>query len=233
LIYGSGSPFEVYSNIVNWATNSTPGNVLAIWYPNTFQPLEYVLGESSAPISMLIDSRVINAALILMPLTTHLAQGAILFAAAIAWLRPEVVPTYRLVFFGVELAMVTSETSTYTQPIMFLFVMMEPWKGWGRPIALITCYVLCIPGDVLISGTTNTVAYSFISGHFVIAQYGVALGMLFRPFLFMIPAYALSAVTVWDVLHDVRRQGWGERWRFRFDLPVLPRVNRPKKPREA
>ncbi len=227
MIYGAGTPLEVYSNIVGWAGGSTPGSVLDIWYPNTYLPLRYVLNESNAPINYVLDSKVIDAAILFMPLTTHSAQAAIVLAAAITWLRPEVVPPYRLAFFGVALAMITSETSTYTQPIMFFFVFMEPWRGPGRIMAIIVCYLLCIPGDILISDKTAVISFSFIGNRYVVAEYGIALGMLLRPFLFMLPAYFLSAVTIRDVWVDVRQQGWSTRWRFRSDLPLLPGVLRP------
>jgi len=151
------------------------------------------------------------------------------FAAAITWLRPEVVPPYRLAFFGAALAMVTSETSTYTQPIVFFFVLMEPWKGWERIAALVATYILCIPGDIMISGPTRVQSFSFIGNRFVLAEYAVSLGMILRPFIFMLPAYFLSFLTIKDVWLDIRRQGWATRPRFFSDLPLLPGVAKPSR----
>ncbi len=227
LIYGAGTPFEVMDNIVNWATGSTPSDVLAVWYPNTYLPLKYVLAESSAPVNVLLGSSVVNAALIFIPAVTILGQGLIMLASVATWFRPEVVPLYRVSFFGAALAMITSETSTYTQPIVFFFVFMEPWKGWARPAALIVTYILCIPGDIMLSNAARVVSYSFIGQRYVIAEYSVALGMIIRPFLFMLPAYFLSVLTVKDVWSDVRNQGWSTRRRFKSDLPILPGIVRP------
>jgi len=229
VIYGAGTPLDVYRNISNWAGGSTPSSILDIWYPNTYLPLRFVLGESNAPVNVILGSRVVNFALVFMPLTTHLAQVSIVFAAAITWLRPEVVPPYRLAFFGAALAMVTSETSTYTQPIVFFFVLMEPWRGWERIAALVATYILCIPGDIMISGPTRVQSFSFIGNRFVLAEYAVSLGMILRPFLFMLPAYFLSFLTIKDVWLDIRRQGWATRPRFFSDFPLLPGVAKPSR----
>lgn len=229
-IYGAGTPVEIYDNLVNFATGSKPGSVLDIWYPNTYIPLHYVLAESDAPVNLFIGSREVNLALILIPLFSHSAQAIILAAAAATWLRPEVVPPFRLTFFAFALAMITSETSAYTQPIMILFVFMERWRGWARPAAIICCYILCIPGDIWLGAPSPTLQYSYIGGRLVFFEAGLTLGMFAKPLVFMMPAYFLGLLTIRDVWHDIRSQGWKDRWRFRHDLPLLPGVIRPRPP---
>jgi len=227
-IYGAGTPKEIYDNIVNWSSGSTPNNPLDIWYPNTYIPLEYVLSKSTAPINYLLDSRVINFALTAIPIATHSAQAIILLASVAAWLRPEVVPVSRLTYFGLAFAMIASETSTYTQPFLFLFIFMESWKGWARPLAIAVCYILCIPGDIIIGQPAPVFEFSYIAGHYVTAEYGLSVGMLLKPFLLLVPAYSLGMLTIFDVWKDVRGQGWRDRLRFRRDRPLLPGIIAPQ-----
>lgn len=229
-LYGAGTPGEIYANLVNYATGTTPNNVLDIWYPNTFVPLHYVLAESDAPVTLFVSSDLIKLILFLIPLFTYTAQATIVAAAAATWLRPEVVPPFRLTFFAFALAMITSEASAYTQPILFLFVFMERWSGWARPAAIVCCYVLCIPGEIWLGAPAPTLQYSYISGRYVFYEAGLSLGMFLKPLLLMMPAYFLGIMTIRDVWRDIRFQGWKDRWRFRGDLPLLPGVARPQRP---
>jgi hypothetical protein len=230
LIYGAGTPIEVYKNLVNFASGGAPGSVLDIWYPNTYVALRFVLGESDAPVNMFLGSDEIGWALLFIPLTQHSAQAMILLACVAAWVRPEVVPTYRLTFLAIALAMITSEASAYTQPVMFFFVFMEKWKGWLRPLAIATCYLLSIPGEIHIGIPLDVMQYSYIGQRYVVAQQGLALGMLLKPFMLMLPAYFLGLLTILDVWKDIRFQGWSHRWRFRNDWPLLPGLRRPVSP---
>ncbi len=233
LIYGAGTPIEVYKNLVNFASGATPNSVLEIWYANTYNALHYVLAESDAPVSYFLSSDEISLALLIIPLTQHSTQALIVFACAAAWVRPEVVPAYRLTFLAIAMAMVTSEASGYTQPLMFFFVFMEPWKGWLRPLAIASCYILSIPGEIPLGASLSVLQYSYIGQRYVFAEEGLALGMLVRPMLLVLPVCFLSILTILDVWKDIRFQGWSERWRFRNDWPLLPGLRRPISPGPA
>jgi hypothetical protein len=226
-IYGAGTPVELVSNLVNYATGAKPGGVIDFIYPNTFIPLRYILAESETPVNLYVGSDLVSLMLLIISVSQHSAQAIIVLACIAVYLRPEVVPAFRVTFFGVALAMITSETSPYTQPLMFLFVFMERWRGWARPLAIVSCYLLCIPGDYLLGPPASTLQFSYISQRFVFADIGLALGMFVRPLLFMFPAYLLGAVTILDVCRDIRNQGWATRWRFRRDWPLLPGVLKP------
>lgn len=226
-VMGEGTPLQIYANIASWTSASAPNAIMDIWYPNTYNALLYVFQESNAPIYMFLSSNQIQLAEFVMKGSTMFTQAIIVAAAFAAWFRPEVVPAHRLAFFGFALAMVTSEASLYTQPILFLFVFMERWAGWTRPLAIAACYILCIPGDILLDQGTSVVQYSFISQRYVMTEYGLAVGLLFRPLLLMLPAWFLGFHTIRSVWLDIRHQGWKDRWRFRADWPLLPGIARP------
>jgi hypothetical protein len=226
-IYGEGTPYEVYKNIQNWATGATPSSIADIWYANTYNPLRYVLAESSAPVTIFLGSKEVALAVIAIDIVVRSAQGLILIAAAATWLRPEVVTPHRVTFLGLALAMITSETSAYTQPLLFLFVFMEPWKGWLRPMAISTCYILCFPGEITMGGALYSSQFSFLIGQYVIASQSLGISMLIRPLVLILPVVFLATHTILQVWRDVRVSGWEQRWRYRHDKPILPRITRP------
>jgi hypothetical protein len=230
ILFGEGTPAEIYANLVNFATGAKPGATVDFIYTNTFIPLRYILAESNAPVNYFVGSDLVSRTLLATAVTQHAAQLAIVVACVFAYLRPEVVPPYRLTFFAVAMAMITSETSPYTQPIMFFFVFMERWRGWLRPAAIAACYILCVPWDIYIGGAAGSYQYSYLGQRFVYAEIGLTLGMFLRPLLFMLPAYFLSAATIIDVWRDIRGEGWADRWRFRTDWPMLPGLRKPIMP---
>lgn len=226
-IYGSGTPLQIVHNITDYATGFTAGQILDVWYPVTYQPLMALLQGEAFPSSVTIGSRTTDIAIVAIPIFVHLGQLSVALAAMATWLRPEVVPNHRLAFFGIALALISSEAGGYTMMLMILFVFMESWKGLGRPIAIICCYLLSLPGDIGIARIPPIWRDSYLAGRFVEVQFDVALGMFLRPGMVIVIAIAISATTLHDVWLDVRNQGWRERWRYRRDMPLLPRVEHP------
>ena len=106
---------------------------------------------------------------------------------------------------------ITAESGGYTQLLLLPFVFMERWRGLGRTWAIIAAYILCIPTDIHLQTLGTFVRDSFVSGREVYADYDIALGHFLRPGLFMSIPFALSLVTIRDVLADVRVNGL--RWR--------------------
>jgi len=110
-----------------------------------------------------------------------------------------------------------------------IFVFMEPWRGVGRPIALLVAYMLCIPAEYVIFDIAPMVRTSWLwnDGAHVITQYGVGIASFLRLIGNYLIIICLACVTIRDVWADIRHQGWRERWRFRRDAPILPQVERP------
>lgn len=229
-ILGAGTPREIFSNITDYSSGFIAAQVLDIWFSVTYQPLISLLQGESFPTTNMLGSDVVEWGLFVVPLFVRIGQLSVIAAAIATWLRPEVVPPYRIAFFGTILALMTSEAGGYTETMVILFVFMEPWRGVGRSIAILCCYILCLPGDISVGYIPPIIRDSFLAGRSVEVQFGVGLGMFLRPGLMIVIAMSLSATTMRDVWIDIRAQGWRSRWRYRRDWPLLPGVQRPVRP---
>jgi hypothetical protein len=227
-ILGAGTLGEIYTNITDYSGGFIAGQVLDVWNPVTYQPLISLLQGQTFPVSSIVGSRTAEIGLIVLPLIIRFGQLSVVLAAVAIWLRPEAVPNYRLAFFGIVMALISSEAGGYTQIMVVLFVFMERWRGVGRPVALICAYVLCLPGDIPIGYIPPLIRESYLGGMRVEVLYSVAIGMFLRPGLMIAIAVSLSAVTIREVWVDIRQQGWRTRWRYRRDWPMLPGVLRPR-----
>lgn len=207
-LYGAGTPVEIITNITDFSSGFIAAQVLDIWYSVTYQPLISLLNGVSFPVMPTIGSDLAEIGLAIVPVVTRMGQLAVVLAAVATWLRPSVVPTYRLAFFGIALALISSEAGGYTQIMVFLFVFMERWRGFGRPFAIVCAYILCLPGDIIIGSVPTLVRYSYLAGHEVEVNFGVGLGMFLRPGLLIAIAISISLVTIRDVWRDIQAHGW-------------------------
>lgn len=226
-LLGLGSPFDVLYNITAYAQGFEAAQILDIWYSCTYGPLISLLEGKNFPIVRLIGSDLVEAGLVIIPLTVRFGQMMILFAAIATWLRPEAVSTYRVALLGTTMALISSEAGGYTQILVLFFLFMEPWRGVARPVAIICGYILCIPGDISIGYVPPLLRESFFAGHVVEVQFSVGLGMFVRPGLLILIGVLLSASTIRDVWADIALQKWRDRWRFRRDLPLIPNAAKP------
>ena len=216
-LLGAGTPREIYTNITDYSSGFIAAQVLDIWYSVTYQPLISLLHGESFPVTSVIGSQLADTGLVVLPVVILCGQLSVIAAAAATWLRPEVVPPHRAAFLGTALALISSEAGGYTQTLLIFFVFMEPWRGVGRPVALLCCYVLCLPSDIGIGYVPPIIRDSFLAGRSVEVHISVGLGMFLRPGLIILIAMSLSAVTIREVWADIRRQGWRGRWRM---IPV-------------
>jgi hypothetical protein len=229
-IFGQGTPYEIFRNIRDYSASFTAAQVLDVWYPVTYQPLIVLLEGQNFPVSNAIGSRLADISLMILPMIVRVGQLSIVIAAVCTWLRPEIVPNYRLAFFGCAMALISSEAGGYTQMMVLLFVFMEPWKGIARPIAILCAYLLSMPGDIGFEQIPPIWRDSYLAGRFTEVYFYVAVGMFLRPGLLILIAISLSFATIRDVWVDIRHQGWKDRWRYRRDWPLLPGIARPSPP---
>lgn len=230
MILGEGNPREVVGNITYYASQFGAGRVLDLWYPSSFVPAISLLRGEYFSILELLDSRLVDRLLVFCLFLLYSSQIMIVLGAVATWIRPEVVPFHRVVFFAISIALVSSEAGGYTEILFLIFVFMERWRGYGRPIAIVMAYILCIPGEIVIEKVQPIVRWSWITGQDVIADYGVGILSLIRPILVVIIIWCLSSVTLRDVWSDIHLNGWGKRWRFRHDAPILPGIPKPTEP---
>jgi hypothetical protein len=205
---GTGTPWQIYNNIVNYSGGFQAAGLLDLWYAGTYKPLLSLLRGEAFPILNVLGSRQIELLSVVLPAILLATLGLIGLAALAAAFRPQRVPMYRLVFLSIAAALITSEAGGYTQMFLILFVFMEPWRGFGRIWAIVVCYILCIPADIPIVWVPPVVRESFLGGGPVIAQYAVGVGPFLRPGLVLSVAVALSCVTLRDVWDQFRSEGW-------------------------
>jgi hypothetical protein len=219
-ILGRGTPLEIYANIREFSQLPT-AQIMDLWYTSTYQPLLSLLKGDNFPFVLIIGSRNVDLLLFLIPALQHVTQGLIVLATLAVALRPEAAPAYRVANFGVLLALITSEAGGYTQIYFMLFVMMEPWRGFARKWAILTCYLLAVPLDITLDTMPPMARDLYFGGGATIINYHVTIGPFIRPLLIMTVAWAVSLVTIREVWVDVREQRWRLRWRFRGDAPLL------------
>jgi hypothetical protein len=232
-LLGAGTPGEIVGNLTAWnAQINSAGSLLDLWYATSYQPVIALLSAAS-PFSMagLVGSHWADVLYAFLTLAVRATQGVIVFATAVAWLRPETVPTYRLVNLATCLALVTTEGGGYTQALMTLLTFFEPWRsGPAVRVALVCCYVLAIPGDILLAPVLPQNSNGFLNTGPLFFSYYVSLGPFVRPLLVLAVPIALSGATVAAVWRDIRAVGWRGRPRFSRDLPVMAAGGREAAP---
>lgn len=210
-IVGAGTPAQIYRNISDFAGLWEAATPLDLWYAVTYRPVISLL-NGPFPTASVIGSHWVDVLLVVLPLLIYAVQATILVAALAAWWRPHVVPTYRLVFLSMAMALVTSEAGGYTQILLFVFVFMERWRGLGRKLAIFFTYILCIPADFPIGDVPSTARAGYMGLRNVIAEHSVGVGPFIRPGLVLTVVVALALVTIRDVLADARLHGWRLPW---------------------
>jgi hypothetical protein len=215
-ILGRGTPGEIYRNIVafnEWQSEAS--DLLGIWYSTTFTPHLGLLTSSLISVPDLIGSRATDILLVFIPACIYSTQIAILLAAFATWLRPNVVPFYRVINLGLMLALITSEAGGYTQVYFIYLVFFEKFEGWGRKWAIVACYLLSPSTDIPIDTVFMPVVRdTYLWGKTVIVTYYVMLGPFFRPLIVLSVPFALSLVTIRQVWRDISENGWQFPWRF-------------------
>lgn len=208
-LYGEGTPRELYKNITAYASGYRAASLLDLWYPSSLQPVRMLLqGDAEFPIITALGSQTIEVAAVGVTMFVVAVTLSIVVAAAASWWRPAVVPMHRLILLSMGIAVINSEVGGYTQMLLMFFVFMEPWRGFGRPAAIVLAYILCIALDIPIERVPPLVRDSYLSGGNVIAEYYVGIGAFIRPVLVHLMLLSLSLVTIRDVWADARNHGW-------------------------
>lgn len=208
-LYGEGSPNVILRNLTAYAGAFQQASLLEFWYPSSLQPIRLLLqGDTLFPVITALGSNTLAVAGAVVHAIILGTTLAIIAAAAAAWWRPGAVPMHRLILLSIGIAVINSEAGGYTQMILIYFVFFERWRGIGRPVAIVTAYILCIALDVPIEQVPPVVRDSYLGGREVIAQYSVGVGTLLRPVLIHVMLASLAAVTIRDAWADARANGW-------------------------
>lgn len=197
-IFGRGTPFEIIDNI-RLFSQGTPSQILDIWHSMTYSALMSVIKLGNFPLVSIIGSQWVSVLEIALPLLTRFTQLLIVLAAAAVWYRPGLFTTYRAVCLGTLMALVSAESGMYTQIFFMIFVMTEPWRGFGRKWAVVSCYILSMPFDIPIDRLPEVARNTYFTDTITMISFEVALGPLVRPLLIMTVAWAISLVTIVDL----------------------------------
>lgn len=231
-ILGRGTIPEIVRNLSAWADLEVV-QPIDLWFSTTYNGLISLLKNDRFPTVMLLGSKTVDTLLVALPALIGFTQGLILLAAASIWLRPEAVSTSRAVTLAIMLAMITTESGGYTPVYYMLFVLMEPWRGVGRKLAIIGCYILAPSIDFSVSELPPIVRTTYFRDLTTIATFHVTVSPFLRPLVIIGIAVSISLATIAQVWRDVRHDGWAQRWRFRRDAALLPWVARPSPPPDA
>nr|WP_246543600.1 glycosyltransferase family 87 protein [Novosphingobium profundi] len=228
-LLGRGSLFELIGNLQNWSALGA-ASPLDMWSASTYESLYKLLDSEQYPMAAIIGSDKVILLHWLIPALLNATRLTIVFAAIATWLRPEVVPTYRVVNFALMMALISSEAGGYTSAFFIFLVMFEPWRGFGRKFAIVLCYLLAQPIDFPIDHIADVVRDTFFGHSTTIISFYIKLGPFIRPLMIELVAAAISFVTIRDVWIDIHQQGWSGRWRYRRDVPFLPWIRKPLPP---
>lgn len=220
-LMGAGTPAEIFRNIRDFSGLYQAITFLDLWYTVTYIPLISLLDGQYGTMSGVLGSGAVDLLLIVVPGLVRLTQILIAAAAAAAWLRPETISPHRLTSLGLMLAMISAEPGGYTQNILIFFIFLERARGFARNWAILACYLLCLPFDIIIGQVPPLIQESYLAGRQTFFQYYITIGPFLRPLLVLSLAWALSALTMGEVWNDIQRQGWRHRWRFRRDAPIM------------
>ena len=228
-ILGRGSLFQIADNIASFS-NLVPQTPLDIWMVGSYAPIVELIKNDRFPSVLILGSGWRDFLVVFLPALVRTAQVTILLAFVAIALRPEVIPRYRVIALGILFAEISSEAGAYAIVFHTFFVLMEPWRGAGRKLAIIVCYLTALAIEIPVQDVAPVTRDSYISQTSIIVNYYVGLTPFLRPATTILVGVILALVTIGSVFADVRHQGWSNRWRFHRDLQPLPWIKRPVAP---
>ena len=228
-LLGRGTPLEIFNNIRDFSTLPA-AQITDQWYTTTYQPLLSLIKEGAFPLNLLIGSRNVDLVAFWLPLLQRVVQASLVAALLATMLRPEAIPTYRVINFGILLALISSEAGGYTMMYFMLFTLMETWRGFARRWAIVMCYILALPLDIIIDKTFPLQRDTYFGDRATMVSYYVTAGPFVRPLLIMTIALALSLLTIHTILSSFDSRPVGQRWRLPPMLRQALGISQPKQP---
>lgn len=230
-IYGRGTPIEVFNNILTLKDAVVSASALLdVWLAATYGPLLGLLNNPDVPINEMLGSDRVELMIAIGTWSLRIVQVTVLASLVCIWFRPEAVGKNRPIGLCLGLALVSVESTGYTQMFVMYFAFLEPWKGWGAKWAIVATYILSIQFDIHIDEVVTAVRDTFFGHSSKIVTYYLTLGPFLRPAFFYSIPFALACATIRTVWIDIREQGWRDRWRFRHDLPIMVGKGKARRP---
>jgi hypothetical protein len=198
-ILGRGGVPLIVVNFVRFAYFPPAASINAIQYAPTYTDILKLL-KGPFPIMNFIGSRPMEAMEQIFPLAMKLGEmGVFACFAGVLW-RPNSVPSYRLAALAMAYLLTMSTPGGYALVFLTFLVFMEKSTSAFQIIAVISAYLLCIPGDYQIIRVIHTLKTSYLSGRTVGYNTGVSAGSFIRPAVLLILEYALVGASLLDIL---------------------------------
>jgi len=202
-ILGAGSPFEIIENQLAYSNPKVDGLFDSATYATTYTIIVQLL-KSTFPFMTFLGSRPLEFMETLFPALMRLGQAGVALCFLGALIKPNAVPLYRLTALSTALFLTTINAGGYAQVFLFFLVFLEPWRGVGRIVALVTVYALSLSTDVALLPIAHDAEVSWLSNRFVGIDLSVQLGELIRPALILVIEYALIGMSLADIMRASR-----------------------------
>jgi hypothetical protein len=200
ILNGSGSPWQIYENILSFADDPERAASWGhVFYATTYWGMVQFV-DSDFPLMPAMGSRWLEFADYALPPLIHAVQLIMGCAFFAAWIEPKAVPMRRLFTLGTLFTMISTDASGYSLVFPIFLVFFERWQGPARIIALVCAYILSIPMDWAFAPLGRARLISWLGNGPVMTDYGVTLGPFVRPGLVMICGCALAAGAIADVV---------------------------------
>lgn len=204
---GAGTPAEVLSGILGFATSDPRGIFERSFYASSYIPV-LDLFKSTFPVMNFIGSRPIEWGEILLPAAMNMAKWSVVLVFGLAFLKPHVVPVNRLGALALALTLVLQDPGGYAFLYFVFLVFQERWRGPVSGSLLVIAYLLSLPADLQIAHITRQIINSFLTNRVVGYEMGINIGQILRPGLIIIEVFLLVGLSLGDLFRDLIVTRW-------------------------
>jgi hypothetical protein len=203
---GHGTPKEVMDNILIFSSDpERASGVNYVFYATTYNSMVQLI-NSSAPLMPSLGSWPLEFLSVFLTWLVHAIQALVIFTLLAVWYRPEVVTRQRLAAICYLFVLISNETGGYTTAGAVFLVFFEPWKGVGRPIALVSAWILCLAIDFDVAPLYAHKVNGYFSGRPVWQDVWLSVGPFARPGFILLMEIGLVIATWGDFLRYRREQ---------------------------
>lgn len=217
-IVGSGTPMQVYRNIVIFSGDpQRASNWAYVFYASSYQSMtEFFLSEFR--LMPIVGSWRLEFWGSFLRALILAVQAVTLATFAAIWGRPQIVPRARVAAMCYLLVLISNETGGYTTAGAVFLVFFERWQGAGRIASLVAAWLLCLAFDYRLVPIGASVQNGYFGGRPVWNDMWLSVGPFVRPGLIMLMDLGL-VVASWG---DLVRHWRGRRWPQTPSSTVLP-----------
>lgn len=203
-IVGSGSPLELAANTLNWTQITANDVVGEMYYTTSFNSMFGVF-DRGFPILKFIGSREYELMRRSLEFAVTGTQLIAFAAIAFAVLRPRDLTFSRIALLILLFSLIGRSPGGYSELLVVFLVFLEPWRRTGPVAAIIIGYLISIPYEFIFSYLPSVATSSWLTGHAVIAQFGIGVGQFVRPFGLLLVLFLLALDTIVEITNGLIR----------------------------